>query len=282
MRNLLIATSYGVLGLFILFFVARSFSESLFFSRRERLNLVVLGKSTSYFSINKKGGTNYLLVFLPDSRILVPGGYGRYRVGALGKLVSLEKKPEILKRTFSSAVSTFTNFYFFPKATDTVYYGSKIKLQVALPGPIELFLYSSNAGLLDRIYIFIQFLTLKQNNFTVIKILPEEDFAKRYQGFFYEKTYRNEERSVQIVYTKKIKNAVLISRILEGSGIRVVDLTLSENDHNRCTVVEEATVHSQTSVFLASFFGCSLEMGQTQVSDIILKLGTREEEWAKE
>src|SRR5438105_4409981 len=99
-----------VLFVALAYMIVRSLAHSLFVSPIERLNIVVLGQTPLLYSLDRTHSVDYLVSFYPDLKIQVPGGYGRYRFGALGKLIELTLDPDILKRSFSSATSTFTPF----------------------------------------------------------------------------------------------------------------------------------------------------------------------------
>ena len=283
---------YLVLALALGFFVIRSFAGSLFITRGDRINFVIYDENPALYSISQAGGVNYAINFLPDLKIEVPGGYKNYRLGALGKLVELTGRPDIVRRTMSGAVSTFVNFYFHPSGA-RIYYGARRPAGFFIfPSFYKVFVYSSNAGFFDRLYLFLQLVNINKNNFTVIDDYPTEKisgerlydegkFMKRYQGYFYQKTYRTENKTVQIIYSKNFKSAAAISRVLDGTGIRVADLTIDENmkEAEQCLVIEAKNSHSRTARDIAHFFKCRKEENRTGPYDIILKLGKVEGEW---
>lgn len=262
--------------MFILFL----FANSLFTRKKDRVNIVVHMQDTiAYYSISTTDDVNYLIYFYPDSKIIVPGGYKYYRFGALAKLAQLDQKQEILKKSFSSATSSFTDFYFYPVKPE-VLYGRSIPKGVHFPALSDLFLTQSNANPLDRVYLSLRFFSSAKPQFTLLPSPKlEEDFAKAYQGFFYRKTYRSERRLVQIVYTKKYKTADLISRILEGNGIQVVDISYGGKTYSTCNIIENSTRFSSTAKDLARFFGCELQKGKTETFDILFILGDKEDYW---
>ena len=257
-----------------------AFANSLFVNRRDRVNILLHSKDRiTYYSISTTDEVNYIIYFRPDSKILVPGGYQRYRFGALAKLAILEKKPELLKKAYASATSSFTDFYFHSSKPE-ILYGSSIPEDIRYPGFSELFLYQSNANPLDRLYIWYRFLTAGRAHFTLISSPKiEEDFAKSYQGFFYNKSYRKERKLVQVIYTKKYRTADLIGRILEGNGIQVVDISYEDKPHNTCLVVENTTDFSRTAKDISKYFQCKLQKGQTGTFDILFILGDKEDYW---
>ena len=271
---------FALLFCFLVVFVIFSFSNSLFVKNKDRINIVVQTKERmTYYSISTKDDVNYLIYFNPDSKLIAPGGYQYYRFGALAKLAHLDKKPEVLKKAFSSATSSFIDYYFYPP-DPPVLYGSSVSEQVHFPSFEELFWYSSNANVLDRLYLYFRFLSSAKPHFNVLpspKLV--EDYAKSYQGFFYNRTYRKERKLVQIIYTKKYETADLISRILEGNGIQVVDVSYEKKSYNICLVVENSDRFSKTASDLADFFSCKLQKGKTGTFDILFMLGNREDDW---
>ncbi len=281
---------YLLLSLVVLFFLTVAIIKSLFFSHADRINIVFYGQNTALYSLGKTDNVNYFMPVYPDLKILVPGGYGYYRIGALGKLVSLEKKPDLLKRTFSSISSSLVNYYFY-SPSDAIYYGSSSRGQVFFPSFSQIWFSSSNTPLLDRLYFWLFFSLTKKADFSTLEVYPikkgqqavqldEEGIAQRYQGFLYHKTYRNENKTIQIIYTNDYTSAATISRILEGVGVRVADISKSDKQPKVCGVYEEGENWSQTSRDLAAFFDCQLNKGKTGVFDIILKLANREPDWS--
>lgn len=287
-------TSYKIIVLFItgvfLFLLFNSFQKSLFFQKPDRLNVLFYGPKTRYISFGLEDKINYYINFFPDLEIEVPGGYGWYRVGGIGKLAQLEKNDKIFQRAFSLNTASFTHFYFYPKKT-VIYYGNKKNNQFIKPSIGEIFSFNSNANIFDRIYIFLLVSKFNANDYRALKInlakrrgedkILTKQSLKRLEGFFYQTTYRKERKSVQIIYTKEYKNPLFISYILEGEGIKVVDISQAEKKKgdSSCVVIEGGEVFSDTAYGLANFFNCRLKRGKTQISDIILALGRLEEDW---
>lgn len=283
---------YILLSLALLSFLVVSIANSLFINHPDRINVVFYGEKTAFYSWGKTDNINYFTYVYPDLKIVIPGGYGYYRVGALGKLVSLEKKPDLFIRGFSAATSTLVNFYFYPPG-DKIYYGNENSPSVFFPSQGQIWFGASNTSLLDKIYFWLMFVSAKKSDFAnlstdVVKnhqqdrLLDENGLSKRYQGFFYQKTYRNEKKSVQIIYTNEYKSALIINRILEGSGIRVVDISQENKQPRVCIVSEDERSFSQTARDLSKFFHCNLTRAKTRVSDIILELGDQETIWSVE
>jgi len=275
-----------------MFKVAVNFTHSLFFTQRDRINIVFYGKDTAYYSIGLKDKVDYLVMFPADLEVLVPGGYGKYRVGGLGKLVELEKKSDILGKTFSLNTSSFVDAYFYP-GDSQIFFGDNNDVKSSRPGFLKIFFERGGASLFDRLYIYSLFMAKSKYSFKEITDLPivnesgspflsSIDFSKQYQGFFYQSSYRMEERTVQIKYTKSYITTQYLSSILEGEGVRVVDLDQVSYAQKSCLVVENLKQHSVTAKAISSFFGCRLETGDTKLSDIIFILGNKEKEWGVE
>jgi len=279
-----------LLALFLGYFFIKSINNSLFFNRRDRINFIIYGQQATFYSLGLEDKVNYLISFPADVKIKIPGGYRYYRVGALGKLVSLEKKPEIFRKAFSLATSSFLDYYFYPSNNSRIYFNDK---DSAGGGNFswQLFLSSpSNANFFDRLFLWIQMVSKKSQHFVIIKpdtnlikgdrVFSEEDFAKTYLGYFYDKAYRIEKHNVQITYTKSYITAKAVSDLIEGNGIRVVDIAQKSENPGNCRVIEDkAGIFSRTAKNLAKFFDCNLEKGKTELSDIILILGKKEGEW---
>ncbi len=223
--------------------------------------------------------------------VLVPGGYQYYRVGALGKLAMLEKDPRLIQKAFSASMSTFIDLYFYPSSSD-IYYATQQSVSIRQPSWKEIFLDDSNANLLDRLFIVLYFIKQQGIQYTRVPtnylkkesseaIFDRNEFFKHYQGYFYKKTYRNEKLYVQILYTKSYSTALLMSDVLEGQGIQVVDISQTTNSPKHCIVTysRDDEKNTRTVQDLLRDFHCNLEKGATDISDIIITLGSLEKEW---
>lgn len=289
-RGLLFALLALPVFLTIALIIIHQLQVSLFFQKKDRLNIVFYGPDTVYYSVGKWDGVNYFISFYPDVKVKVPGGYGSYRVGGLGKLVELEKKADLYRKTFSVTTASTVDRYFYRKSSD-IYYGQKEldEETLSLPGFSDIFFTPSNSNLFDRIYVYLQLAGKGRGKFTRIdyksslgtdeEFFQDKDFAKKYLGFFFNRIYRKEQRQVQIQYSDSYKTAFFLSKVIEGDGIRVSDLSETDGIKGRCQVIEEGTDFSRSARDLASFFGCNLKNGTTESSDIIMKLGTLEKDW---
>ncbi len=280
-----------VILLFILLFAGFKIVDgSTYLHRTDRLNMVFYSSKTTFYSFGF-GDVDYYAEFPTNAEVLVPGGYQYYRIGALGKIVSLQKDPRLIQKTFSSALSTYVDLYFFPKNPD-IYYTSQQSNFIRLPSWKEIVFDDSNANVLDRILVLLYFIRQQGIQYTRISvdylksegneaIFDRETFFKHYQGYFYKQTYRNEKLHVQILYTKSYGTAELLSDILEGQGIQVVDISQTSNPMQQCAIIysKDDKKNTRTVRDLQRDLHCSVKKGTTDISDIILMLGNLEKEW---
>ena len=283
-KNLFIV--FVILG--ITYYLFKLVTSSVFLKGRDKINVIFYGEKTRFYSLDQKN-VSYQLSFSNLVKVIVPGGYGDYKVGAIGKLASLENKPAIIRKTFSAMTSTLVDLYFYQKKTTIYHDDSNLK---PLPTFMEIFITNSNANLIDRLFLLYFFSNNNRESFQIIDLQPFESegnnvtydynsFYKKFQGSFFQKAYRSSNINVQIIYTKSYKTARLIGQMIEGEGIRVVDLSGQEKKLSGCLLVSNKKIsNSKTFLRLADFFKCKTKIGETTVSDIILELGDLEKEWA--
>jgi hypothetical protein len=272
----------------LILFIFREITSSVFLKGRDKVNIIFYGEKTRFFSIDRKN-INYELTFSNLIKVVVPGGYNIYKVGAIGKLVSLEKDPNLFKKTFSATTSSLVDLYFYQKKA--AIYFEDINSEHN-PNIKEIFFFTSNANIIDRFIIFSIFSSNDKDNFQIIDLEPfylEKNgnifdnnlFYKKYQGSFFQKIYRSENINIQIIYQKSYKTAQLISQMIEGEGIRVVDLSNQKYKSNKCMLISnKSIISSKTFKLLQDYFKCNVRVGETTVSDIIFQLGELEKEWA--
>ncbi len=276
-----------LLGIIFFSSVTSTVKKSLFFSRKDRINLVVYGQHTAYYSLGVRTAGNYIISFFPDIKLQIPGGYGAYRVGALGKLISWDKKPEILQRTFSLATYSFTDYYFY-QGDQEVYFGSDSNF--SLPQAQAILSAQSNATFLDRVYLVFAFLNKRKSDFQQIPIHADKNrsgdaifaadkFEKKYTGYLFQQTYRKEGKSVQIFYSDSYVDADRVGKMLEGNGVRVGDISQEGSLVRGCVIREDSDNISLTAAALINVFHCQWKKGKTDFYDILFQLGEKEKEW---
>ena len=255
--------------------------------------MVIYGQQSALYSIDTNESRHYVLYFPPDLKMQVPGGYGNYRVGSLGKLAKLDGNQDIYRKTFAFATTAFVDYYFYP-AGQEVYYGEKVSKTVTQPSFFDFIKYRSNASIVDRIYLLLTFFRINQADITLIDYLErtnsakkdiffqEESFKQESIGLLFQKKYRTEHKSVQILYDDRYQVAKNIASLLEGNGIRVNDISINFIDKKKCLLIEDrpdSNQFSSTVVDMADYFDCSIVKGKTDVYDIIFVLGNIEDDW---
>ncbi len=290
---------YAILGILVLVYVVfvsyKQISHTWLFTQKERINIVWYGKDVVFYSIDNREGVHYVIPFYSDLKVDVPGGYGYYRIGGLGKLVDLEDDPDLVRKAFSYTTSSFVDFYLISPQYSELYYGDDVIDTMLVPSIGDVFTHESNATLLDRLYLSYLLTTLNKKNTTLINtfhtrtlkdvdMLLQKDFLRSFQGLWYQKAYRDERKNVQVKYSANYKSAYGISNMLEGNGIRVSDISYMDSNRaiadKQCVVEEEGETFSLTSHTIAQFYGCELRHADdTDIYDIIFYLYNLEEDW---
>ncbi|KXK10576.1 MAG: hypothetical protein UZ22_OP11002000680 [Microgenomates bacterium OLB23] len=184
--------------------------------------------------------------------------------------------------------SSFVNYYVSPQSpevyekpdTDEPSYQKRALIQRIFSGGSM-----TNMNFIDKLYIASLIAKRRQQDYVVLRstvkrdaddgsrIFSEKAFQKKYKGFFYHQNLREEGMGVQLRYGN-YKSAATLSRIIEGQGIRVVDLaTTNRYEVHRCLVRTNENVSLHTVRFFVSAFGCDVESGETEGVDIIVYLG---------
>lgn len=286
----------GFLIAYGLFATIRSLRQSIILDARDRVNIIFYNSKPLFLSFGLTDKVNYIMSPQHDLIVQVPGGYGQYPAGSVGRLSDIEKKPELIQRAISSSISGYTDYYVTPK-THEVYEDlkneeteyNKIKLIQHLFSPNN----NSNMTIFDKIFIASSIMKSRQSDFIELKPVEkpekgedntvafyEKGFQKKYKGFFFHQSLREEGLSVKILYYSD-SAAVILSRIIEGEGIRVVDLSiLDEISKERCTIQHNLRKKTKTVRFLSKQFQCRVEKGDVEGADIIMVIGEGlENEW---
>lgn len=288
---------YGIAGfvlLYVGFIALRALHTSAVFARHDRINIAFYGDEATILSFGLTDNVNYIVSLSHEQKIMIPGGYNQYPMGSLGKLVEIEKDPDILQRAFSSMISAYVNYYVSPKRAEVF---QKPDTDQPAYQKVDLIrrLFSSsnltNMNVIDKIYIGYLIAKRRQQDYVVLRssirrdeedgahIFSEKSFLKKYKGFFYYQTLREEGMETQIKYNN-YKSAVTLSRVIEGQGIRVADLSASDRNVSRCIIRTRAPRTSKTVDFIARSFSCDIETGETEGVDIIVYLGEEiESQW---
>ncbi|MFS8158688.1 MAG: hypothetical protein ACMG6E_00480 [Candidatus Roizmanbacteria bacterium] len=248
-RSTVIKVFIGLILLYVSVIALRGLMTSFSSAKRDRVTMVFYGDAPVVLSLGLTDNVSYILTFDNSYKVKAVGGYGEYKIGSLEKLASLTADKDLLRRTFSSVISSYVDYYFTPSASkvyfDTTekesFTASKSHFMLAVLNPT----YMTNANLFERLFMFINLLKRRNLDFIELKtkfvsrekgstVFDEDDFFHFYQGFFYEKIIRDENEEVKIVYKNSYSAAKNLSRILEGEGMRVVDISKEAEGPGRC------------------------------------------------
>jgi len=277
-KNTLLKIGLVLIVLYLLFLIFKDLKKSFFFSNKNHLNLIIFQEKTIFYSFDLKDKSSYYLVFYPDMKVQVPGGYGEYRLGGLLKLAALEKKPEIIQNTFSTLTNTLVDFYYYPDKT-IIYFGKDDRKSNNAMSLLGIMKSKSNASFFDRIFTYYLFLNQKSQQQL---IYDKEKFNDTYQGYFYNEKLRSEKINVQLIYQHSYSTAVELSKLIEGEGIRVVDISENEagDNINKNCLIQQSGKKSLTAFYLSNYFHCDLTYNnQTGVYDLVFFLNSLENKW---
>lgn len=262
---------------------------------QDRVSIVFFGSQVRVLSFGVTDGVHYVIELSNEQRVIVPGGYGRYKVGSMQKLAELEEDPGIMQRATSSVLSAYVDRYFAPQKagiyTQNSARGDFSKLALLR----RVFSVSSitNATIADRIYIGYLIIRTNKNSFVELStntakqvngdaIFSERGYLKKYRGFFFHKTYREESLDTKILYNN-YDSAVDLSRVIEGQGIRIVDLDKAPQSFASCIITLDKDISGGPRATISFFkreFDCSVEDGTSEGADITVILGSElEEKW---
>src|SRR3989338_115708 len=145
-RKYLLSSILIVITFYVFYLIGKDLYSSAFFQRKDRINLVISQDQIAVYSLGLVDRVNYFIPFYPDLDVIIPGGYGFYRLGALAKLVSLEKNPDLFRKTYSMITSSFVDFYFYSSVSSDkieIIFGEK-KRDFLLPRFYLIFFAKSN------------------------------------------------------------------------------------------------------------------------------------------
>lgn len=290
-KKRVVKLTYLVAGVILLYFclsIGAEFFSSIYFDRPERISVVFYSKRPFLLSFGLADNVDYVVSFDNDHKVLVPGGYGRYAIGSIGKLSQLEKRPELISQAFSSITSSFVDWYFLPNNVavydlldeDSQDFSKKLFIKTIFDRQTK-----TNAKFFDKLYLSYLIFNHRRQDFIVVsassiktenneKIFSETSFSRKVNGFFFQKSLREESAEVKLYYTS-YSAAQNLSRVMQGSGIRVVDLensTLAGGEE--CTLVydQNSTAYKKTARYLKKRLNCNLKPGTVKGATLAIYL----------
>ncbi len=263
----------------------RVWEVSRYYKIKERLNIVVYSPRFYFYSIDLRSDLDYLASLPLEYKIEVPGGYGEYFIGSVGKLSALEKDLSLIKKTTSRLFAVPVDFVVF-QDLEKVYQKPPADNETLLRA-YEVFLLSSDASLAEKIYLFFK---LIDSNKRKIKKISAYRFVEGERiniqklneytnGLFLSSALRRENRIVQI-YTSYPSAGENLMQVLEGVGVNVFEISQIAGE-GPCKIVEYTTQQSQTAIFLQSFLNCKyvVESNKKGIVDIDIFLNKKSEQW---
>lgn len=270
-----VSVGFIVLFLLILFFIIQQLQQSILFNHKDRINIIIYDAEPILYSLGTQDDVHYKGVFDPQISFIIPGGYGNYQIKSLDELSRLEKKPKMIQQAFSSLISASIDYYYYPSNQKDLSWSNT-----------KLIKYRTNANIIDKILIYFMISNKKSSDFSPINFnrlsynskTIEEYFFKEYQGYFYQNDLRTENKNVQLIFhTRSSINT--LSRMIEGDGVRIVDLAYHDKIGKGCTIITNSLAPA-TKHYFASLYGCIIEKGDTEGQDMSIELGSDiEREW---
>ncbi|PIU04021.1 hypothetical protein COT44_00040 [Candidatus Shapirobacteria bacterium CG08_land_8_20_14_0_20_39_18] len=275
-----------------------SFSRSVW-DGKQRINFVIENSRINLVSYSPTN-QELTLITLPDELLLnVPRGYGEFTARALPKLVSQEKRPELLKETiqenFAVPVDGWINVSNFGKennprnrVTDAFIAALKLNGLTNL-SDWDLIRFwwaaravrSSNIQSID-LSDYRCLVEGKLPDGTPIFKLNQEMLDSVIQKYFPDDSLRASNLTVQILNgTDHSGLGQSASRILTNMGIKIIDVGNMGNGIEKCEVRGgEELKNSYIVKKISGIFNCDwLELTEKGRSDIIVVIG--ENYWRK-
>lgn len=257
-----------------------------YYKIKERLNIVVYSQRFYLYSIDLRTDLDYLIALPLEYKADIPGGYGEYLLGSLGKLAVLEKDLDLIKRATGRIFAVPVDLLFF-KDLGRVYQKPPEDNEKILQ-PREVFLYSSDADLADRIYLFLKLLDAGKRKVKKISVyrfvedgrLNIQKVNEYTDGLFLSSALREENRLVQI-YSSYPSAGENLMDLLEGVGINVFEVSSKASDEP-CQIVEYSDSASKTGIFLQGFLKCRYDVESRKSNSIVninIYLNKKSEEW---
>lgn len=266
---MLVCAVVAVLGL-------RAYSSSRYSAKTDGINVGVWGRGVSYvISFSKNTNQYHVLSYQNSDTITIPGGLQQYRVGALGKVATLERDPLLLKKAMSQMSGLLLDGVVYQNTAE-IFYDDEEKKPPRVADLVRDFRSrigdSSDLGLLDRIYLYQKVGSMRTSNTQIFTHTKPQDLL------FFDRKFRDEKRLIQIIYQRSQNTAIFLSHLLENIGIRVADISREDRGEPVCTVVEDTQKHSETALYLTRYFGCDLRVADTGLYEVIFSLGTETEQ----
>lgn len=250
----------------VAYLLFQEYRQSLFSSPLARINVAIWGEHSYVISLGKTTRQHYIFLFPNSYEVMVPGGLKGYKIGALGKLSSLEKDTQLFAKAMGQGSGVFVHKYLFSSQTEIFEDDTWVESTNFSQMKKEIFagiLAPGDLNVFDRLFVYLSLQQAKPSQTTVVRVkgaVPEL--------LLYDKVFRNEKKLVQLVFSQSERTAYFIADFLENTGIRVADISKNPKQSSQCVIIESSDQFSQTSRFLSSYFDCNLTRGDTGLYEV--------------
>lgn len=260
----------GVVVFLVLVFIAWPSKEY----KLSRENIVLMTPSgAQMYSFDTQSGLHYHFSFPRDMYVPVVGGYGMYKVSALPQLEKLEKKPFLMRYSFSYLM------------------GVPIQKVVVLPSDsltLGNVLKGNGYSVTDKVKLYLLISKYKKLIKSVaVKDLPyatnerqvnRDALQKTVESVFFESVFRQENKQIILYYENAAEAPAKLEYVLEGEGMNVIRIDKRAKEKKVCTI--EVSAQSKTSETIATFLGCNTILKPDVPADLVyVTLGEQEEHW---
>lgn len=265
----------------VLFYAIQTIRQSLLFSSRNRISIAVLAPHAFVLSFDKKTAITNVIYFNTSAQVTVPGGYGWYSLNSLPLLGAIEHKEfSITRHTFEELVGAPIDAVIIPTKIDIVDESSDpfiewfFETRRSFLTPLSRQFKLSTHNIIDW-YFFRSILSTRKDKLVFVDgsigLVPTKKDEKRYsaekldltvKGFLYW-SYPSAHGAVNIFVPQKLYSAgTRIGRIVEGAGMKVLDVQSVERAPNACVLIG-ARMHKDTLSSLARYFGCTIKLDES-------------------
>jgi len=279
-----VGLSILVIGIIVWRFIA----TSSLLSNRERVTVGIYAAYPFVLSYNKHSTIVTVVWFNPSTKVYVPGGYRWYPFGSVLLLDSIEKKQgELVRRMFEELVGAPVDFVVTPRSVSTLpeapdsfvtfFYRERGRLLPWIGGSYRVSLGNSIDG-----YILSNILRSRNDKLLFVDASASTTTSSkkadglRYdsdkldqvlKGYLYWPSINSTNNvRLEIGDSEYYGAAQRIGRMIEGMGIKVIDISLTKNRNTGSTdcAVYFGPQKKQQGEALAQHFNCSKQLSDQE------------------
>lgn len=267
-RLVVLGVGVLILLLVLISLALRNIQSSLFSESLSRVNIGYWGEHSYVLSIGRQSKQHTVLLFANSHPVRIPGGLAEYRIGALGKLASLEHDQQLYTKAMGAGSGVFIHRFVHESSQEVYYDDTWIHAQDFQAVRKELMLRTilerGSLSLFDRLYVLFALQESKPSQVSIVRVDTTTPSL-----LLFDKVFRQERKLVQLRYATSDRTAYALSKLLENTGIRVADISPSAKSAGACTIIESHKPSSHTARFLSTYFDCPIEVGDTGLYDVV-------------